>query len=67
MEEIVLKNNKTGLKVFINGVPRLENIHTDDLSPVVVNLERAISEHYENYQKRRKYTGNKSDVMILGQ
>lgn len=55
MEEIVLKNNKTGLKVFINGVPKLENIHKDDLAPMVVKLEMLVSEHFENYQKRKKY------------
>ena len=42
MEEIVLKNNKTGLKVFINGVPKLENIHNENIGESLAYMMKYI-------------------------
>ena len=42
MEKIVLKNNKTGLKVFINGVPKLENIHNENIGESLAYMMKYI-------------------------
>ena len=59
MEEIIVKGNDTGLKVYVNGVPKIENIPNDELTPLIVSLELVVSNHFENYQKRKKYTNKK--------
>ena len=59
MEEIIVKGNDTGLKVYVNGVPKIESIPNDELTPLIVSLEIAVSNHFENYQKRKKYTNKK--------
>ena len=55
MEEIIVKGNDTGLKVYVNGVPKIESIPNDEITPLIVSLEIAVSNHFENYQKRKKY------------
>ena len=59
MEEIIVKGNDTGLKVYVNGVPKIESIPNDELTPLIVSLELVVSNHFENYQKRKKYTNKK--------
>lgn len=59
MEEIIVKGNDTGLKVYVNGAPKIESIPKDELTPLLVSLEIAVSNHFENYQKRKRYTNKK--------
>ena len=59
MEEIIVKGNDTDLKVYVNGVPKIESIPKDELTPLIVSLEIAVSNHFENYQKRKKYRNKK--------
>lgn len=47
MQEITVKDNKTGLRVFINGVPNLRNIPKAEMEVFVSALEKQISTHYE--------------------
>lgn len=59
MEEIIVKGNEAGLRVYVNGIPKIENIPNEELTPLIVSLEIAVSNHFENYQKRKKYTKKK--------
>ena len=59
MEEIIVKGNDTGLKVYVNGIPKIDSIPNDELTPLIVSLEIAVSNHFENYQKRKRYTNKK--------
>ena len=59
MKEIIVKGNDTGLKVYVNGAPKIESIPKDELTPLIVSLEIAVSNHFENYQKRKRYTNKK--------
>lgn len=54
MQEINLKTNKTGLKIFIDGTPNISSIPNEDLEPLITNLELTISKHFESYMKRKK-------------
>lgn len=47
MQEITVKDNKMGLRVFINGVPNLRNIPKAETEVFVSALEKQISAHYE--------------------
>ena len=53
MEELQVSSNKTGLKVFINGIPDLNEIQEDDFRVWSVVLERVLTEHFDNYLKRK--------------
>lgn len=59
MEEIIVKGNDTGLRVYVNGIPKIENIPNDEITSLVVSLEIAVSNHFENYQKRKRYSKKK--------
>jgi hypothetical protein len=54
VKEIVLKDNMTDLRIFINGVPNLKLIPKDESEVVVSALEEQISEFYK---KERGITG----------
>jgi hypothetical protein len=45
MQEVILKNNDSGLKVYINGVPNLKLIPNDIAESVVATLELQMSEY----------------------
>ena len=47
MQEIIVKDNKLGLRVFINVVPNLKLIPKDKVESVLSALELQISEHYK--------------------
>lgn len=51
MQEIIVKDNKLGLMVFINGVPNLKLIPKDKVESVLSALELQISEHYKKKNK----------------
>ena len=46
MQEINIKNNPSGLKLFINGVPQIELIPKDQLGLVINTLEKQIDKHF---------------------
>lgn len=56
MQEIIVKNNTTGLRVLINGVPNLHLIQKDEAENTVIALELQISEFYK---KKQKYADEK--------
>ena len=47
MKEIIVKNNITGLRVFINGVPNLKLIPKDEAVNTIIALELHIAEYYK--------------------
>jgi hypothetical protein len=53
MQEIKLSKNPSGLRVFINGVPRLELIPKAQLDIMVNALEKQISEHFEKKKPKK--------------
>lgn len=53
MEEITDKDNQSGLRVFINGVPDLKLIPKEQADSILAVLERDISDYIaERFNKR---------------
>ena len=48
MTEIIIKDNNTGLRVYINGVPNLELIPKDEADGVIAVLELQVASCREN-------------------
>ena len=42
MQELKVKNNKTGLKIYINGTPDLKQVPKQEMDLIAVSLELAI-------------------------
>ena len=53
MQEVVIKNNNTGLRVFITGAPDLKLIPEEIAENTVTSLELQISEHYGHKRKEK--------------
>jgi hypothetical protein len=51
MQEINIKNNPSGLKLFINGVPQIELIPKEKLDVVINTLEKQIDIHFADKTK----------------
>lgn len=47
MQEVQLKENPLGLKVYINGIPDLKTIPKEKAESILAALELEISEYYE--------------------
>lgn len=62
MQEIMVKGNNTGLRVFIDGEPDLRSM-TDELEIIATVLEMVISKQYENYVKRKSQPAQRKKVM----
>jgi len=45
--------NKPNLKVFINGVPDISQVDEVDMTVWASVLDKALSEHIDNYHKRK--------------
>ncbi len=54
MQEVTVRGNKTGLRVFVNGEPNFTTISNEDLTLLGTVLELVISKQYENYVKRKE-------------
>lgn len=53
MQEINVKGNETGLRVFIYGEPNLLSMPEEEINILATVLEMVISKQYENYTKRK--------------
>lgn len=53
MQEINVKGNETGLRVFIDGEPNLLSMPEEKINILATVLEMVISKQYENYTKRK--------------
>lgn len=63
LKEITVRENETGLAVFIDGEPDLKELSSDELTVLATVLEVVISRQYENYIKR-KGEGKKKKVSV---
>ena len=57
MQEVTVKGNKTGLRVFIDGEPDLRSM-PDELEIIAIVLEMVISKQHEKYIKRKSQPAN---------
>lgn len=64
MQEIMVKGNNTGLRVFIDGEPDLRSM-PNELDIIANVLEMVISKQHENYVKRKSYLDKKQKVMPI--
>ena len=55
MQEIELKKNDTGLKVYINGIPDAHLLSETEKNLFISQIEIIISEMFEKNEKRKKY------------
>ena len=53
MQEINVKGNETGLRVFIDEEPNLLSMPEEEINILATVLEMVISKQYENYTKRK--------------
>lgn len=53
MQIIELKSNPSGLKVYVNGKPDLHKTPEEALGIVIAALEPVLSEHYDQYIRRK--------------
>lgn len=53
MQEINVKGNETGLRVFIDVEPNLLSMPEEEINILATVLEMVISKQYENYTKRK--------------
>jgi hypothetical protein len=51
MQEVILKNNDTGLRVYINGIPDIRLIPKDIADSVIATLELQVVEYIKEEQK----------------
>ena len=61
MTEITVKGNTLGLKVFVDGEPKLKDLPADELTVLATVLELVIERRYATYVKR-KGEGKKKKV-----
>ena len=54
MQEVTVKFNPKGLRVFIDGEPDLRSKPTDEVDILAAIFEAAICQQHENYVKRKK-------------
>ena len=57
MQEVTVKGNNTGLRVFIDGEPDLRSM-PDELEIIATVLEMVISKQHEKYIKRKSQPAN---------
>ena len=55
MQEIELKKNDTGLKIYINGIPDVHLLPETEKNLFISKTEIIISEMFEKNEKRKKY------------
>lgn len=62
MQEVTVKGNNTGLRVFIDGEPDLRSM-PDELEIIATVLEMVISKQHEKYIKRKSQPAQRKKVM----
>ena len=56
MEEVIVKNNETEMKVYVNGQPDLRKMAPQELGILAGHLDKVLTEYLKNYSKRKKRT-----------
>ena len=57
LKEICAKTNPLGLRVFVNGEPKLSEMEATEFSLMASTLELAISQEFDDYIKRKGNRG----------
>lgn len=55
MEEIKIKDNEMGLKVYINGLPNIKLMDVEKLNLLISGLEIQMSSYFSKNKKARRY------------
>lgn len=55
MKELKVKNNETGLSVYINGIPNLKLIPKKDEEILISSLEVKMTEYFKNRTHNKKF------------
>lgn len=51
MQEIRLRSNTSGLRIFVNGAPEIKNIESAQLDVIVKALEKQIDDYFKSKRK----------------
>lgn len=54
MQEIKVKDNPTGLNVYINAMPSISLMPIDELNLLISGLEVQMIEHFKNKKRKSK-------------
>lgn len=52
MKEIKIKNNESGLKIFINDLPNLSLMPIDELDLIIIGIELQMTEYFKHKRKK---------------
>jgi hypothetical protein len=63
LTEITVKGNTLGLKVFVDGEPKLKDLPPDELTVLATVLEVIVERRYTTYIKR-KGEGKKKKMSV---
>ncbi|MBR1890411.1 MAG: hypothetical protein IJ817_01835 [Clostridia bacterium] len=55
MHELKVRNNETGLVIYINGIPKLKIMQEDEHERLVSSLEIQMSDYFKSRFHNRKY------------
>lgn len=55
MEEVKIKDNETGLRVYINGLPNIRLMAIEEFNLLISGLEIQMSSYFSKKQKARRY------------
>ena len=54
MQELNLKNNDTGLKIFVNDSPKILNMPADELELLIVDIDLHLTAYLKKKRKSKK-------------
>ena len=55
MRELKVKNNETGLSIYINGIPNLKLMPREKENALISTLEIQMSNYYTNRTHNKKF------------
>lgn len=58
MQEVTIKDNPLGIKIYVNGMPDIVFVPDEEIGVLTAQMETVISEMYEKNEKRKKYNKN---------
>lgn len=55
MRELKVKNNETGLSIYINGIPNLKLIPIEEQDILISTLEMHMTNYFKNRTHNKKF------------
>ena len=55
MRELKVKNNETGLSIYINGIPNLKLIPIEEQDLLISTLEMQMTNYFKNRTHNKKF------------